>query len=402
MTGHLRGAMVRNPLCRQVAVVGLGCTDYGRDLGRSQGRLAVEACINALNDAGISVSEVDGLCGNANQASPQYVQEGLGIPELAWWSTPPIPFSLLLNEAANAVFSGACEVAVAYQAQFRSAATSRSARELDFIRAVPDPNRTADPHRIAQFTQPYGRRSSGYPGFMRRYMDRYSAPREAFGRIAINSRTNATRNPHAIARKPLTLADYQASRMVREPMCLLDMDYPVDGADAVVIVTSERARDLPQRPVFIEASTFGQTEHPQAETYIDLDHTGQEVAARRLWAKTDLSIDDVDVFYPYDGFTVITLKWFESMGFCAPGEAAGFVSDHWDEQEQCLRIFGRMAVNTHGGSLSEGATQGAGHIREAVTQLRGQAMDRQVDGAGVALLGVGGLFNNSTALLLST
>jgi acetyl-CoA acetyltransferase len=384
-----------------VAVVGVGCSDYGRDLGKSQGALAVEACINALNDAGVSAHEVDGLCGNAHQASPQYVQEGLGIPEIAWWSTPPIPFSLLLNEAVNAVFSGACDIAVAYQAQFRSVATSRSAGTVDHVRSVPDPNRTADPHKIVQYIQPYGRRASGYPGFMRRYIDRYSVPREAFGRIAINSRTNASKNPHAIARKPMSMSDYLSARMVRDPMCLLDMDYPIDGADAVVVTTRERAADLPRVPVYIDTSTFGQTEHPQAETYIDLDNTGQDVAARRLWSKTDLGIDDVDVFYPYDGFTVITLKWFESLGFCGPGEAPDFAAEHWDEQDQRLNVFGRIAVNTHGGSLSEGATQGAGHIREAITQLRGEAADRQVEGADVALLGVGGLFNNSTALLLS-
>ena len=394
--------MSRNPISRQIAIVGIGCTQYGRDLGKSQGGLAVEACIAALRDAGLVASDVDGLCGNGNQVSPQYVQEGLGIPELGWWSTPPVPFSLLLTDAANAVFSGACDVAIAYQSQFRTIATSRSAGRANAIRAVPDPARTSDLHKIAQFYQPYGGRSSGYPGYMRRYMREYGIPREAFGLVAINSRSHASKNPHATLRDVMSMADYMSARMVRDPMCLLDMDYPVDGADAVVVTTAERAKDLRQPAILIEAMSYGEAEHPQAETYTDLGTTGQDIAAKKLWSKTDIRPADIDIAYLYDGYTVIALKWLESLGFCGLGEAGEFLQSNWDDNEQMVRLGGRVPVNSHGGSLSEGATQGAGHIREAVSQLRVQAGDRQALDARVALLAIGGLFNNSTAIVLAS
>jgi acetyl-CoA acetyltransferase len=128
--------------------------------------------------------------------------------------------------------------------------------------------------------------------------------------------------------------------------------------------------------------------------------TGQAVAARDLGAKSDLWLDDIDLFFPYDGFTIVALRCFESYGFCGPGEAGPFLEDNWDTAENRVKIGGRVPVNPHGGSLSEGGSQGAGHVREAVTQLRGGAGDRQVPGAQAALLTPGGFFFNAQGLVL--
>jgi acetyl-CoA acetyltransferase len=129
---------------------------------------------------------------------------------------------------------------------------------------------------------------------------------------------------------------------------------------------------------------------------------GQTVAAEQLWARSDAKLEDMDLFYAYDGFTIIALSWFEQLGWCGIGEAGDFLDEHWREDQSRIMINGRVPVNTHGGSLSEGGSQGSGFIREAVQQLRGSAGERQIDGARTALLGVGGFFFNSQAAILRT
>lgn len=391
---------MRNPVRDQVAIVGVGTTEYSRNSGKTRGGLVVEACRNALVDAGLRAEDVDGLCGSAFQASPQYVQQGLGLPAIRWWSTPPFPFSLVLTDAVNAVFSGACDVAVAYHSQFRTAATSGSAGATDPVRAVPDPGRTRDSHAHRQYFEPQRGLQGSYAGYMRRYMHTYGVSREAFGLVAINSRAHATRNPHACLRQPLSMEDYLAGRMVRDPMSLMDMDYAIDGGDALVVTTAERAQDMSDRYVLIDAMTYGQRESAEEDRYTSLDDIGQTIAADVLWRKTDLRLPDFDLFYLYDGFTVITLKWLESLGFCGVGEAGAFLADNWDSVRGEARLLGDAPLNANGGNLSEGAMQGSGHFRDAVVQLRGSAGDRQVPGARAAILAIGGLFTNSTIVTL--
>ncbi|WP_051027942.1 thiolase C-terminal domain-containing protein [Nocardia higoensis] len=131
-----------------------------------------------------------------------------------------------------------------------------------------------------------------------------------------------------------------------------------------------------------------------------MDHTGQTVSSRALLARSELAIGDFDVLFPYDGFSIITLHCLESYGFCKPGEAGDFLREHWDDDRQRVMIDGRVPINPHGGSLSEGGSQGAGHLREAVRQLRGDAGDRQVADARSALLTPGGLFFNAQGIAL--
>jgi acetyl-CoA acetyltransferase len=119
-----------------------------------------------------------------------------------------------------------------------------------------------------------------------------------------------------------------------------------------------------------------------------------------LRAKSDLWLSDVDVFLPYDGFTIITLGWIENLGWCGPGEAGDFMRSHWDAPSNRVLIDGRIPLNPHGGALAEGATRGSGYVREAVQQLRGEAGERQVPGAKVALVASGGFFFNSQGLIL--
>ena len=169
----------------------------------------------------------------------------------------------------------------------------------------------------------------------------------------------------------------------------------MDGADAFVLTTAERARDLRPDPVLVHAATTGLVERNDEDQLPDLSRHGQHVVVEQLRAKSDLWLSDVDVYLPYDGFTVITLCWIENAGWCGPGEAGSFLESHWDAERNRVLIDGRVPVNPHGGSLSEGATRGSGHVREAVVQLRGEAGVRQAPGARAALVTAGGFFFNS-------
>jgi acetyl-CoA acetyltransferase len=196
------------------------------------------------------------------------------------------------------------------------------------------------------------------------------------------------------------MEEYLGARMIREPLNMLDMDVPVDGADAIVVTTADRARDLPHVPVLIHAATLGRTQHPYADQLASYTDSGKEVVADALWAKSEIQLDGIDIFFPYDGFSNIGVSWFEAIGYCKAGEAADYLAAQWDADEHRLRLGGRVLVNTHGGSLSEGGTQGAGHVRESIEQLRGTAGERTVAGARTALVTPGGFLWNAAGLVL--
>jgi len=178
------------------------------------------------------------------------------------------------------------------------------------------------------------------------------------------------------------------------------MDIPVDGGDAFVLTTAERAADRPHSPVLLHAACAGIVASPDEDQIPGLHHHGQHVVVDFLRSRSDVWIDDIDVYFPYDGFTIITLGWIENSGWCGPGDAGAFLADHWDATAGRIVINGRVPVNTHGGALSEGGTQGSGHVREAVVQLRGDAAGRQVPDARSALVTPGGFFFNSQGIVL--
>jgi acetyl-CoA acetyltransferase len=242
--------------------------------------------------------------------------------------------------------------------------------------------------------------SAAYAAWASRYIHEYDARREDFGRVALNMRANAAHNPLAVMRTPLTMEGYLQARMIREPLCMLDMDVPVDGADAFVLTTAERARQLTPNPVVIHAATLGLVDKNDEDQLPSLRRHGQHVVVEALEAKSEIWLPDVDVFFPYDGFSIITLGWIENFGWCKPGGAGRFLHEHWDDKAGRVMIEGRVPINPHGGSLSEGATRGSGHLREAVMQLRGDAGPRQVPGARTALIGCGGFFFNSQGAIL--
>jgi acetyl-CoA acetyltransferase len=377
----------------RVALAAASTTGFVADnLPRSQTSLAAEACIDVIRKCGLTAADVDGLCGSWPNA--EVLQSTLGIPRITWSGNPVIPIVDHIATAAAAVHAGLCEVALVYHAAYRSAWNTSSSLK-DPFRRIATPGLT-DPHPGPESMAA----AVGYTGWASRYMYEYGVPREDFGLVAINSRTNAGRNPAAAKRDPITMDDYLAARMIRWPLSLLDMDVAVDGADAFILTTAERARDLPLPPVLINAAVLGQVAPNEEDQTVSLRQNGQQVVVDTLKRKGDFWIDDIDVYFPYDGFTPIALNWIENAGWCKPGEAGAFLREHWDADSGRALINGRVPINPHGGSLSEGATQASGHIREAVHQLQGAAGERQVLGARRALVTAGGFFFNAQGLLL--
>lgn len=383
----------RNPLRDKVAFAGAATTGFvATNTGRSQASLAAEACTKVLRECGLEAQDVDGICGSAPSAPD--LQAMLGIPEVTWFANPAIPFVNHVAAAVSAVASGMCETVLAYHAAYRLPWNTGSAWKDPFRRAsaggTPPLNGVVDSVSAAV----------GYTAWASRYMHEFKTPREHLGLVAVNDRSNAAANPGAAMRDPLTMDDYLAARMVRWPLCLYDMDIAVDGADAFIITTAERARDMPNTPVLVDAVALGMTGRNDEDQIPDLDHHGQQVTVEALKAKSDFWIDDCDVYFPYDGFSIITLNWIENVGWCGRGEAGDFLDQHWDKEQQRVLINGRVPINTHGGSLSEGGTQGSGHLREAIHQLQGLAGARQVDGAERAIVTAGGFFFNAQGVTL--
>jgi acetyl-CoA acetyltransferase len=390
--------MTRYPIKDQVAFASAVTTEFSKSGNdRSQTAMAVDACTKAVVAAGLRAADIDGICGTAPEA--RAIQSALGIPELTWWQNPPLvgSFVPVVLEAMQAVFAGACSTVLAYHAAYRLPWQSRA--------AAADPFRllagqalgmlgNADPESVNA--------SAAYTAWASRYLHEFGRTREDLGLVAINNRSNAMANPHAVLREPLSMEQYLDGRMIRWPLCIYDMDVPVDGADAFVITTAERARDLRRTPVLIHAAASGMIDKNDEDQLPGLDRHGQQVVVKALRDRSDLWLDDVDLYYPYDGFSFLTLAWIENAGWCGPGEAPDFLRAHWVKEEQRVRINGRVLVNSHGGSLSEGGTQGSGHIREAVMQLQGTAGEHQVQDATTALLTPGGFFFNSHGLILTT
>jgi acetyl-CoA acetyltransferase len=226
-----------------------------------------------------------------------------------------------------------------------------------------------------------------------RYLHEFGATREQLGWIPVTQRAHAARNPDAVYRDPLTIDDYLASRMISTPMCLYDCDVPCDGATAIVVSAADTANDL-RAPVRI-ATMAGVTDgRPSWDQWEDLTRVGY-ATADAMWARTDLRPADVDVAQLYDGFTIEVVWWLEALGFCGVGEAAAFV-----EGGTRIDLGGELPLNTWGGQLSGGRLHAAfGHTAEAVRQLRGEAGDRQVVDAEVAVVSNVGGYEAGAALL---
>jgi acetyl-CoA acetyltransferase len=397
--------VARNPLKDQIAIVGVGSTAYGRDLGRTPLSLGIEAALKALADAGIDRSEVDGIVGTGmsplavGNAGFLSLQGALGIEKVTWGKNGWLGSALVF--AVEAVFSGLSDTCLVVQSYRRDVNMSRSAARDPFRLRASHFGETGGMGG-RDFARRWLHSGEPYAAWMRRYMHDFGVNKDAFGLMAVNNRSHGARNPEAVIQKPITLDDYYASRMIWEPMQMADMDIPVDCAEAFVVTTAERARDLRQTPVTVHAMSLGGTRVGEFyENALPWTNNAFWVAMEGLWARSDLRQGDIDLFYPYDGYTIDAVAIVEAAGFCKPGEAADYFRDHWDHRESILRLNrGRTLVTTGGGGLSHGRSGGSNLYSEAVRQLRGDAGEQQAEHAGNALITIGSMYHDPSAVLL--
>lgn len=384
----------------RVAIVGVGSTGYSRgDTGRSAPSYAYEAAVAAIRDADLTQIDIDGVVSSTGSGYPNLVPPAsievvaaLGLPTVTYYSEGNPVIGGAMIDAINALLTGRCRNVLVYHYNYRGPYMSRRAASDPFrrwIRGYAD-----DPPESAK-------NAAAYSFWASNYFARYDARREHLGYLAINSRTNAASNPLAAIREPLTMEEYLEARMIRDPLCMFDMDLPVDGADAFVLTLTERAADRPHTPVLVHTANQGAVGPNDEDQLPSLERHGHDVVVEQLWRDSERTLADVDVAFIYDGFTFIAMSWLEKLGWCGPGEAGSFIEQHWVDDQQRLMIDGRIPVNPSGGMLSEGGTQGAGSVREAVHQLRGDAGSRQVEQAETALLAIGGFFYNAQSIMLT-
>ncbi|MFJ5836339.1 lipid-transfer protein [Streptomyces shenzhenensis] len=369
----------RDGLGGRAAVVGVGATEFSKDSGRSELRLAVEAVRAALDDAGLTPGDVDGLVTFTMDTSPEItLAQACGMGELSFFSRVHYgggAACATVQQAALAVATGVAEVVVCYRAF-----NERSGRR--FGSGVQHREPSAEGVALG-WALPFGllTPASWVAMAAQRYLHAHGLTPEAFGHVAVVDRRYAATNPAAYFHgRPITLADHAASRWIVEPLRLLDCCQETDGGQALVVTSVERARDLPQTPAVIAAAAqgAGRAQEQMTSFYRD-DLTGlpeMGVVARQLWRTSGLAPADIDVGILYDHFTPFVLMQLEEFGFCARGEAAGFVAEE------------RLPLNTHGGQLGEAYLHGMNGIAEGVRQLRGTAAN-QIPGAGRILVTAG-------------
>lgn len=366
----------------RAAIAGVGATPYykrGQSAPQTLYELIGKAVLAAVADAGLAVEDVDGFAFYASGFEPGTLMEMLGIPEIRYSaviSSKGGGSAGVLDLAASAIETGRAKTVVcigaSQQAERRYGATFETiplGPEEAFFAAA---GLTGPGHMMALLA--------------RRYMHKYGVGREAFAEVAISTRLNALPRETALMRKPLSREDYFAGRMIADPLCLFDFCLETDGALAFVVTSEERARDLPQPPVLIAASAHGGArDWGRGFLWMNMPDdvfasAGGAPVARRLYAQAGIGPDDIDVALIYDHFSPLVLMQLEDYGFCGRGEGGAFV------QSGAIRFDGgKLPVNTHGGHLSEAYVIGMTHIREAVEQLRGVAVN-QVAGATHALV----------------
>ncbi|WP_416062623.1 lipid-transfer protein [Rhodococcus indonesiensis] len=365
-------------LSRRAAVVGIGATDFSKDSGRSELRLAAEAVRAALADAGLRPADVDGLTSFTMDTNTEIaVARAVGIPSLKFFSRVHYgggAACATVQQAAMAVATGVAEVVVVYRAFNERSGARYGQVDTALSRQV---NSSGTDYA---FSYPHGLSTPASFVAMaaRRYMHVTGTTSADFGQVAVAARRHAATNPQAFFHgKPITLEDHQNSRWIAEPLHLLDCCQESDGGVALVVTTTERARDLPQPPAVVAAAAQGSgpDQYIMASYYRDgltgLPEMG--VVGRQLWEQSGLSPQDVQTAVLYDHFTPYVLMQLEELGFCAPGEAKDFVADG------AIELGGRLPLNTHGGQLGEAYIHGMNGIAEGVRQLRGTSVNQVPD-----------------------
>jgi len=372
------------------AIAGIGHTDYSKDSGRSELTLATEASLSALVDAGLSARAVDGIiCCQDDLVRPNSLAESLGVVDLTYiGSNGPggtAPCSQV-GQAVGAILSGQASTVLIYRTL-----NGRSGRRYGMAPPGIDGREVGGMGTFDEYFFPYGffTPAHAYAMLARRHMIQYGTTSEQLGAYAVTARARANANPDAIMYTiPLTLEEYLTAPVIADPLRRFDCAMENDGACALVVTSTARARDLRQPAAIIRAVAFGSGSEPQPGilypylTRSDITTTPSVHTAQTLYARAGLGPDDIHVAQFYDCFTISALVQVEDYGFCKKGEGGPFAEDGG------IDLCGRLPINTSGGHLSESYINGITHLLEGVRQVRGISTG-QVPGAETCLVASG-------------
>lgn len=378
----------------KVAIVGAADTAVGKVPQYGATALCVDAARRALEDAGISKDQIDGLVTCNSMAEP-YMYHAEAIAEylqifprycISVGAGGGTTFSIL-HHAASAIATGMCDTVLISMADSLRTGLSRE-------QAMTMQSSTGHP----QFEIPYGATVPAYYALIANaHMQTYGTTAEQFAAVAVNARRHAALNPGAQMREIISVEDVLSSRMIADPLHLLDCSLVSDGGAAVILTSAERAGDFPHHPVYVLGVGEGHG-HEHVSQAQSLTTSAAVESGRRAFDMAGLGPDDIDVAQIYDCFTPVVLIELEDLGFCAKGEAGAFV----EAGETALG--GSLPMNTHGGLLSHCHPGNPGSmfaLTEAVSQLRQDAGARQVKEAEVALVhGQGGIMSSHTTVVL--
>lgn len=380
------------PFSGRAVITGVGKSQVGRRLGRSGLDLTLQASLRAIEDAGLSVDDIDGIASYPGVGAPDPGFSGAGTHEVrnalglrSRWYLGAMETAGQIGpviEACMAVATGLADHVLCFRSVWESTAQASKGRGS----VIAGGEGRARPHH--EFFGPYGAISAANWLAMpaQRYMHEFGLTREQLGAIAVNARANAALNPDAIYTDPMTLKDYLDSRMISDPFCLYDCDVPCDGATAVIVSRRESTGGLRHRPLTVESVGAGMFERATWDQRLDLTTMAAHDAATTLWEHTDLAPADVDFAQLYDGFSFLTVQWLEALGFVEHGKVGEFIAGG-----ERISLRGELPINTSGGQLSGGRLHGMGFLHEACVQLWGEGGERQIGGdPELAAVGVGG------------
>ncbi|MDX6284877.1 MAG: hypothetical protein QOG53_362 [Frankiales bacterium] len=378
---------------RQAVIVGVATSDYPLLPHLSEHQVHAQAADRALADAGLTYDDVDGYA--TAGFLPMYAVQlceylGLRPNHLDETNVGGASYEVLVEHAAQAIETGACETVLV---TYGSVQLSAMGRRLGT--GTPGGGGMAGP---AVYDQLWGNTLVGnYALAAMRHMHEFGTTPEQLAEIAVTMRAHAAYNPQAQYRDPLTVGEVVASRLIADPLHMLDCCVISDGGAACVVTTAERARNLPSKPVRILGASHAMTHATNISAMPDVTVTSAAQSGPEAFRRAGLTPSDVDVVQIYDSFTITALLSLEDLGFCRKGEGGSFV------ENGRLRFDGSLPMNTDGGGLSacHPGMRGMFLIVEAVRQLRGDGGETQVAGAEVALVhGTGGMLSTGATMLL--
>jgi len=381
----------------QACIVGIGETKYTRGAGSGLSLLGLQlqAAVRAVEDAGLTNRQIDGLMPFPGLGTAEEFAANLGIETLRYAATinmggaAPVAS---LQSAAMAVTTGVADY-VLIMGGWNAYSGSRTRQAVMAETSVlPGREIARDYYLPHGLTAP----PQWYALMARRHMHEFGTTQEQLGAIAVAMRKHAQLNPNAVmCGKPLTIEDYLKSPVIADPYRLFDCCLETDGAAAVVVTSAERTRALKHTPVHVMGVAAAQP-YPADDitNRKDIFNTGLSVAAPRAFAMAGIRPADVDFAEIYDCFTFEVLQQIEEAGFCRRGEGGTFV------EGGRIELGGELPVNTHGGLLSEAHVLGINHIVEAVHQLRGDAGQRQVKDAEIGVVTGWGDFGDGSIAIL--